>query len=41
MACCGHENELKLYAKKEWWGTAFYDICNRKELQDILHCYIQ
>ena len=30
-----------LYREKQWWGTSFYYVCNRAELQELLVCLVR
>lgn len=40
MACQDHDVILNLYVSREKWGTALYFVCDRKELQNLLGCYV-
>ena len=41
MACQAHNTALKLYISKNLWCTALFFVCDRKELQDLLVCYVR
>ena len=41
MACKGHDGGLNLFVSRAWWGTALYFVCDRKEMQDLLICYVR